>query len=145
MPIPHLCRFTYGLSGDFTPSLPPRAWTPMDETLGGVEITATGIPVSYIVRRDQEVELTLRFGEDEWDAVLALVEWGQSGQEMQWYPDALLTDPDYDASAVYLQSPAAGERWGPTRDGQYPRTFEVTLMLRGVGGVLPFTRYYPAD
>jgi len=142
MPIPMLTRFVYGLTGDWTPALPPRAWTPIDETVGGRRIASAGIPATYVVRRDVLVELTLRFEEAEWDAALALVAFGQSGQSFFWYPDSTLTDPDYERAEVYLQVPAPGERFAPTRDGQYPRMFEVTIVLRGVAGILPFTPYY---
>jgi hypothetical protein len=145
VPIPQLSRFTYGLTGDWTTSLPPRAWTPINETVGGFRISSAGIPAAYNVRTDAMVELTLRFTEDEWEDVLALVAFGQTAQAFYWYPDSTLTDPDYDAAQVYLQSPGPGERFAPARDGQYPRMFELTITLRGVGGVLQYTPYYSID
>lgn len=145
MPIPQLSRFTYGLTGDWTTSLPPRPWTPVNETVGGMRKATAHIPAAYTVRTDVMVEIPMRFTEDEWEDVLALIAFGQSAQSFYWYPDSTLTDPDYDRANVYLESPAAGERFAPTRDGQYPRMFELTILLRGVDGVLPWTAYYPPD
>lgn len=145
MPIPQRSRFTYGASVDWTTSIPPRPWTPINETVGGVRIATAHIPAAYTVRTDAMVEIPLRFTEDEWDDVLALIAFGQSAQSFYWYPDSILTDQDYEAAHVYLQSPAAGERFAPTRDGQYPRMFDLTIVLRGVGGVLPWFAYFPPD
>lgn len=139
-----LSRFVYGAT-DWTTSLPVRAWTPVDATVGGRRVSAAGVPATYIVRRDTLIELVLRLTEDEWEDVLALVAFGQTGQAITWYPDANNTDPDYEAVAVYLETPAPGERFTPTRDGQYPRMIEVTLVFRGVAGILPWTPYYNDD
>lgn len=131
-------RFVYGDTGDFTLSLPVRAWIPADDTVGGVRIAAGGVPATYIVRRDVLIELVLRFYESEWPDVLALVTFGQSGEDWVWYPDA-------DAVAnynVYLHAPAPGTRWTPTRDSNFARVFELTLTLRGVDGALPWTEYF---
>lgn len=138
MPMPMRCKFSYGAT-NYSPSLPPRAWDPADETVGGVEIAAAGAPTTYVVRRDDLLEVTLRFPEAEWDDVLALVTYGQTGQVIQWFANVDV-EPDY-SEGVYLHAPAPGERWKPTR-GQFPRTFEVTLTLRGALGGIPWTPYY---
>lgn len=137
MAIPRISRFVYSAT-DWTTFLPVRAWTPVDETVGGRRISAAGVPATYIVRRDVLVEVTLRFWEVEWPDVLDLVTFGQSGESFAWFPDA--AEPEN--YAVYLESPAPGERFAPTRDGSFPRVFEATLVLRGVDSVLPFTQYY---
>jgi len=142
MPIPQRSRFTYGGSGDFTTGLSVRPWIPVDETVGGMRKAASGIPASYIVRRDVLLELGLRIEESQWDELLAFVAFGQTAQSFRWFPDATLTDPDYDNFEVYLDAPAAGERWAPTRDGSYPRMLEMKITLRGVGGALPFMPFF---
>jgi hypothetical protein len=63
---------------------------------------------------------------------------------IRWYPDSTLTDEDYDSVAVYLHSPAKGERFAPTRDGPYPRMLEITITLRAVS-TTAWSEYFPAD
>lgn len=138
---PMRSRFTFG-AADWTTSLTSRPWTPVDETVGGRRISAAGIPATYVVQREVLVELPLRIEEDDWENLLALVAYGQTGQSFRWYPDSALTDEDYDSALVYLQSPAPGERFSPSRDGQYPRMFEATITLRGVSSSLPWTPYF---
>jgi hypothetical protein len=138
MNLPNQSRFTY-TGGDYTTSIPARAWLPADESIGGVRVAASGVPATYLVRRDVLLELTLRFPESEWDDVLDLVTFGQSGETITWYPDADATGTSF---SVYLQAPAPGERCNPTRDGTYPRMLEVTLMLRGASGSAPWVAYF---
>jgi hypothetical protein len=111
----------------------------MDEAVGGVRVSAAGIPASYIVRRETLVDVPVRFTEAEWPDVLALVTFGQSSQVLTWYPDAL----EAENFQVYLQKPAAGEGWSPNRLGDYPRAFEVTLQLRGASGAAPWQAFFP--
>lgn len=134
---PNTPRFVYG-SSQFIPTYPARAWNPSDEPIGGARISAAGVPASYIVRRDALLELTLRFTEAEWPTVRALVAFGQSGQEIAWYPDAA----EVTSFSVYLHAPAAGERWGPTRSADFPRVFELTLTLRGVDDAVPWVAFF---
>ena len=136
MALPRRVRFVFGAS-DFSTNLPARAWVPADETVGGARIAASGVPATYIVRRDDLLTLVLRFEESEWEDVRDLVVFGQSGQTLRWFPDA----DDAANVPVYLQTPAPGERWAPTRDGQYPRVFEVTLTLRAAG-TAPWLPYF---
>jgi hypothetical protein len=127
MSLPFRSRFTY-TGGDMTVSLPARPWIPIDESIGGVRIAASGVPATYLVRRDVKLTLTLRFDESEWADILALVTAGQSGEGLVWYPDAD-SGTSFD---VYLHTPAPGEVCTPTRDGGFPQMLEVTLTLRSV-------------
>ena len=132
-------RFLYGDSGDYTTPLPVTAWLPAESTIGGSRVAASGVPASYLVRRDGLVDLTLRFEEDGWPDVLALVQFGQTAESFLWQPDALGTE----AFTVYLEAPAAGARWAPTRDGSYPRMMALTITLRSVDGSSPWLAYFP--
>ena len=123
-------RFTYTGGGDWTTVLPTRPWTPLDETLGGRRVAASGLPATYVVRRDALLELPVRVLEAEWDDLLALVTFGQTGGQITWYPD--IEDAPGTSFDVYLEAPAPGIRWNPTRLADYPRALEVTLTLRGV-------------
>jgi hypothetical protein len=144
MPYPHLSRVTYGLTGDLTFELPARPWIPADETVGGRRIASSGIAAAYVVRRDDLLEVPLRFHEAYWNDVIAFLQYGQSQEVIRWYPDSTLTDEDYDSVAVYLHSPAMGERFAPTRDGQYQRMLEITITLRAVS-TTAWSEYFPAD
>lgn len=123
-------RFVYGVAPaevDWAASLPVRAWDRRTSTIGGQRVSAAGTPASYIVRRDQVLLLPLRFYETEWADVSALIEWGQSGETILWYPDANEAGTSF---IVYLDNPAAGEDIVPTRAADYPRVLELTLALR---------------
>ena len=120
--------FLYGLE-TWTTELPARAWTPADETVGGMRVAGSGIPAGYIARRDDLLDLTLRLNEDEYDTLRALIAYGQAQQSFTWLPDA---DGSLGNVVVYLVSPAPGEKWAPTRSTEYPRVFELTLTLRAV-------------
>jgi hypothetical protein len=121
-------RFVYGTSTWVT-DLPARFWSPTDNTVGGTRVSAAGVPATYVVRRDGLLELPLRLHESEWPDLLALVAYGQSGLPISWAPDA---DNPGAAVDVYLESPAPGEKWTPTRSAEFPRVLEQTLTLRGL-------------
>ena len=131
-------RFLYGDSGDYTTPLPVTAWLPAETTVGGSRVAGSGVPASYMVRRDGLIDLTLRFEEGGWPDVLALVQFGQTAESFLWQPDALGTE----AFAVYLDIPAPGAKWAPTRDGQNPRLMLLTLTLRLVDGSSPWLAYF---
>lgn len=122
----------------FETSISVRPWTPADETVGGMRISAAGIPASYVVRRDALIELTLRLFEEEWPGFLNFLAFAQTAEQFVWYPDA---DEAF-AYAVYLHAPSAGERVTPTRDGSMNRVFEVSITLRGVETTVPFEPYH---
>jgi hypothetical protein len=132
-------RFTYTGGGDWTTVLPARPWTPADETLGGRRVAGSGVPATYIVRRDALLDLTLRLLEAEWDDLLALVTFGQTGGQITWYPD--VDDAPGTSFTVYLEAPAPGMRWAPTRLADYPRALEQALTLRGVASA-PWQAYF---
>jgi hypothetical protein len=124
-------RFAYG-SSTFETTISVRPWTPRDSTVGGTRVAGSGVPATYVVRRDNMVSVTLRLREDQWEDLLDLVAYGQAGLPFIWYPDANdLTE----SFTVYLHAPAAGSEWEPTR-GELPRILEATLTLRSLSGSL---------
>ena len=133
-----LARFVFGTT-TFDATISARAWTPRDATVGGSRTAASGVPASYIVRRDALLDFRLRFWETEWPTVLNLVSYGQGKQALTWYPD--LDDLDVSFS-VYLEAPAPGEAFAPERDPDFPRTFELPMTLRGVGAAVPWADYF---
>ena len=143
MSFPWRSRFVYGIGGDvvdWATRLPARPWVPETATAGGTRTAAGGVPAGYVVRRDYSLRLTLRLYETELASLDALVCWGQPGESFLWYPDQA---DDATSFLVYLESPKAGERWGPVRVGDYPKVVEITITLRlTVGGPWPLD-YFP--
>lgn len=132
-------RFVFG-DQEVTTEIAARAWTPADATIGGRRVSASGVPAAYVVRRDALLNLTLRFFEHEWAAIYNLLIYGQSSDPITWYPEA--TDDEVSWS-VYLESPAYGETFSPSRDGAFPRMMEISIVLRGVGTAVPWASYFP--
>lgn len=131
-------RFDFGATSWVT-ELSVQPWTPSDESVGGVRVAASGVPASYVVRRDALVELPLRVLEGEWATFLNLLHWGQSAHSLVWYPDASDTDTSF---TCWWHGPHAGERVAPARDATYPRLLLVTITLRGVGTAVPWQVYF---
>lgn len=117
-----------------------RPWTPEDRTLGEARRTATGVTASDLWRRDMLLTVVLRVWEAEWVAVRNLIRFGQTSQAFLWFPEA----PVALSVPVYLETPEMGAGWGPTRDGSYPRLFDVPITLRDVGGGNPWQPYFEA-
>jgi hypothetical protein len=135
-------RFVFG-GGTWETELAVRPWMPYDHSIGGMRIAASGVPASFIVRRDRMLEVTCRVFEAEWLDCLALIEYGQTMAPITWHPD--IEDPEPTAPetvSVYLDHPAPGERWSPTRLAEFPQCLEVPLMLRGVSGALPWRPFF---
>lgn len=126
-------KFQFG-TNTFTCSLPARPWTPGDSTVGGTKVSAAGVPASYVVRRDALLDVPLRFDESEYELLLAMVAWGQGGLPITWTPDA--EDGALGSFDVYLEAPAPGTSWKPTRAADYARMFEFTITLRAQAGML---------
>jgi hypothetical protein len=130
-------RFVY-TGGDLTLRLPCRPWDRRTATVGGSRTSGGGIPAAYVVRRDYMVVLPLRFMEDEWPGVEALLAWGQGAELITWYPDAADTGTSYE---VWLEAPVAGVAVAPTRN-EFPGMLELTIELRAAVDVPWELDYY---
>lgn len=133
---PHRPRFVFGAT-DLTLDWAARPWAFPHSTVGGVRWSAAGIPASYVVRNDRDIELSLRVQEYERADVEALIEWGQSTQVITFYPEH--TGASHEC---YLVHPHAGEDWQPQRDDTYPHQFFVRLVLRKTSGAAWTERYF---
>lgn len=134
----------YGTGGDVTDwetTLPTKAWDLEVPTVGGSRTSAGGTPAGYVVRRDHNVRVVLRLYESELSHVGSLVEWGQLSESFLWFPDANDTGTNY---LVYLEDPVAGEPLTPVRDPEFPRVFEVEMVLRRVAGTFLDLVFYPS-
>lgn len=127
--LPWRPRFRYGTGGDITDwrlRLPEHPWEYETPTEGGSRTAASGVPAGYVVRRDDNLRLTLRIYETEFENLWAMIRWGQEAETIDFYPDR--DSADY--FTVYLEFPRAGSEWRPTRLRQYPKVMEVEIVLR---------------
>lgn len=138
MALDRLQRFRYGGS-EYVTSLPARAWVPGEEAVGVRRITTSGVSAGEIIRTDTRVHMTLRFPEEEWPAVAALIEFGLTSGLVEWFPEASDLGNSFQ---VYLDSPAPGEDWRPDREGGYERAMTIELVWRGAFGAEPWAAYY---
>jgi hypothetical protein len=144
MSFPWRSRFVYGTGGDvvdWTTTLPVRAWDRVTPTVGGARTAAGGTPAAHVVRRDENLVLTLRIFESEWPDLHALVRWGQLAETFTWYPDA---DDEATSFVVWLEDPQAGASLAPGRSTEYPRVLEVAITLRSQDANVWTLEYFAA-
>lgn len=125
-------RFVFGTE-DFTLELPVAPWDFEENTIGGSAESGAKVITAFTVRRDLTLIIPLRFYESEWPLVRALIEFGVTGQPIDWYPDYTDTLTVYE---VYLDNPAAGDDFEGTPDGVYPRALSLAIAVtrRGDAG-----------
>lgn len=134
-PLPFQPRFDYGAS-TLSLTLPSRIWRFSDMSIGGGALSAVRTGASYVVVRDQLLNVTLRFYESEWASVLAMLQYGQAWPNtMTFYPDKLDTGTSY---VVQLRHPMMGEPIDYEEDSEYPEVKEREIQLHKVSGV-PWT------
>lgn len=115
-------------------SLPQRLWTPASLTVGGTDTSAAGVPESFVIRRDQLLDVRFQFLEGEWPAVHAWIRWMQdTAGSCDYFPDRNVST----SYPCYLESPKVGEEVRPER-GEFPGTYEISLRLRDTRGGDPF-------
>lgn len=113
-----------------TLSLPQRPWTPGSTAVGGTDTSAGGVPESFVIRRDQTLDVRLQLWEREWPAVHAWLSWMQgTAGSCQFFPHR----EDTLNHTCYLDTPKVGEEIRPER-GDFPGTYEIGLRLRDTGG-----------
>lgn len=118
-------RFEYA-AAELELLLPVGLWRHLVPSVGGDIESDAGYPASYVVRRTNQLSIPLRFYESEWPAVRALLEYGQSGAALAWFPDRL----ELESFQVYLDGPTVGEPIEPLPDGAYPRALSLNILLR---------------
>jgi hypothetical protein len=99
--------------------------------IGGQDVSASGVPEAYEIRRDHLVTWTLVFLESEW---IAVETWLRLAQRQQF---SFTFRPDKDVATeftVYLESPKMGETIKPVRASQYQKAFTLDLVFRRTSG-----------
>lgn len=120
-------------------TIPALPWLPHDRSIGAMHIAASGVPASYVARRDYLLDLTVRVLESEWPAFLSFLQWAMEAESFTWYPDANDLDISFE---VYLDSPADGGDWSPSR-GAFDGIFEAAIVLRNAGLAAPWQAFFP--
>lgn len=121
---------------DLNLTLPLRPWGLRSGGLGGADISATGVPESYEIRRDRVATVTLRAYEGaELDALMFILEEIRASSESFTFAfDQQDPDTDY---VVYLHAPTWPEELVPARDEATFGVFTLEVQLRTVDGT-PF-------
>jgi len=144
MALPLRPRFVYtgAVSGaqDVTLSLPQRPWDYASRGVGGSDVSGSGVPAAFEVRRDYFLHLTLRFTEAEWESVERLVRHFQRAGSATFYPDASALD----TIVVYGDSPAMGEEIRPRRSDE-PSTLEIDITVRRTTSTIIADQYFAAS
>lgn len=120
--------------------LPIGLWRHTLKQTGGDIESDAAFPAAYIVRRDYQLSIPLRFYEGEWSTVRAMIEFGQLGGIIKWFPD-LDSEESFE---VYLDDPSLGDDIVPQVDDSYPRALTIALVIRRVDG-LPWDLEYFAE
>lgn len=106
---------------------PAGLWDEGKRAYGGGNVASSGVPESFIQRRDRLLSIPLRWHESQHQAVLAFIE-------------AMEDNPSQGCAlyvggsrfACYLDDPSPGERWRPTRYADW--VFEYRFVFRTISG-----------
>lgn len=111
-------------------SIPQRLWTPVSKgEVGGMNVSAAGVPEAWETRRDEKCDITLRFYESEWAALQTFLLWAQrTCGSFSYYFDANRSVTGSPVT-VYLDKPKMGEEIKPKR-GDAKRTYELDITIR---------------
>lgn len=114
MSLPWVPRFDY-TDGSLVLTYPITRIIPGARTEGRVMVTATGVVGASLSLRKYTLGMTLRFTEDEWDAVMEFIAVVQNGNAFLWYPNAN-DDVTPNTIDVFFESPHVTDRIQPKRD-----------------------------
>lgn len=125
-------KIVYG-SGPTTLTLtiPQKLWLPRARPRGGSNVSESGVPEGFIIRRDQLCRTELRFYESEWPSIDTWIAAVQSGASFDFWFDKNDILTKY---TVYLEDPKLGEgEVEPTRDS-YSRVYVLPVTIRTTTG-----------
>lgn len=110
---------------------PQKLWTPSSRPIGGSAVSDSGIPESFVIRRDQLCKVEIRFTEAEWLTMDEFLIWAQNANSFDFWFDK---DDEDTAYTCYLDDPRIGDGdVTPSREG-YPYVFTIPLVLRTTDG-----------
>jgi hypothetical protein len=143
MALPHRPRWVYTDTGgavDYTMSLPQLAWDFGSRGFGGSDVSGSGVPAAFEVRRDYLLHLTLRFTEAEWDDVERLVRHLQRSGSATFYPDTTAGTNH----TVYGDAPKLEEEVRPSRTEE-PSTLTLAITVRRTTQAIMNDEFYAAS
>jgi hypothetical protein len=133
--LPRRPRFVYGNPVvTFTPSIPQDPWIPPSRSVGGVAWSMARQSASFVVRRDGDLDLTVRFHEWEWPAFLDWLHFAQTAAPFTFYPDA----NEATSYQAFLVSPHYGEDPIPQRIPGYAPGYQLPVVIRKQGTAVAF-------
>jgi hypothetical protein len=124
-------------------TLSQRPWLPRTKQPGSHRVASSGLPESWVQRRDEMLDLRLVFWEeDEWRLVHDWICWAQAHASTSFkiYLDRELAPNTY--RDCYLESPVADTEFGPERASTVG-VMEMTVRVRAVSGDLFDEPYIP--
>lgn len=133
--LPFRPAFRRDYEEDLNLTQPMKPWEYRSGGVGGSTVAASGIPVSFVIRTDRLVDLTLRVLEEELESVLAVLEAIRASSEAFIF--AFDQDDPTTDHWVYLESPVWPEAIEPERD-EFLGLFLLQITLRTIDGG-PFT------
>lgn len=127
--------FLYGVALDqqLVLRLGVGLWSNAVPSDGGARYTAVGTPGNWILWQKHLLTVPLRFYEEEWPGVRALIEWGQSKASFLWIPETnqeLMYVGQPTEFLVTLEAPRVTDVVAPVPDGAYPRLLGLNITLR---------------
>ena len=125
--IPNTPAFQFGAS-TLALGTPVRPWTSGARAIGAArEESAAGVPSVYVHRWEYPFSFSLRFSEDEWADVRAMLVHGMEGGTITYHPQGISGGESY---VCYLIQPVAGDDVQPSRDGAFAGMLELPIRLR---------------
>ncbi len=126
-PLGWIPRFTVGASVTQL-AYPVTRWSPGQRTTGRTLTSAYGVIGASVKLRRYTLALTLRFVDDEWDAVRAFIKAAMLGQPFTWETGTVI--PDTTASyTVTLDAPRVGDGIKPQRDATWTPLLTLGIVL----------------
>lgn len=119
LPVP---KFVYG-GAELVMTLPSSLVNIGLSRLGGDIDADSGMRATYVIRDDDSRVFALRFWEDEYPAVQALLDAGIDGTIIEYFPDS----ESLVSYFIIIDSPSAGTTYYPTPDPQYARVFTIPI------------------
>lgn len=104
-------------------------FTPDRFVVGGGTEAASGVPETFVIRKDGLLALTLVVDESEVAAVTAWIDWVMDNGSLGYFTYY----PDQGKSLNYqcwLVKPKIAEKWGFRRHDSYLRAYQLDLELR---------------
>lgn len=132
-------KVVYNAGVTFSFTISQKPWIPRSKTVGGYGVASSGATESYRQRRDQRLAMTIRFYEAELPNVLTWIEWCQDNAGIPF--SLYLESTDVTPISCYLDEPNINQEVLPVRNPQYPKQYELTVIVRSVDGSR-FTRSY---